>query len=74
MEGGGTLAAAFLAAGLVDKLVLHLAPLLLGATGMPVLAGELAGTLTQAPRLHLDRVTQLGPDVELVLYPDQEPA
>ncbi len=74
LEGGGTLAAAFLAAGLIDKVVLHLAPLLIGATGMPVLTGELAGTLTQAPRLHLDRVTRLGPDVELVLYPDQEPA
>lgn len=69
LEGGGTVAGAFLAAGLVDRLILHVAPLLLGADATPVIAAALAPTLTAAPRLEVDSVRMLGGDVELVCTP-----
>ena len=68
LEGGPTLAAAFLRAGLVDEAVLHLAPLLLGAG--PSLVGNLgipdiAGALSFA----VHDVTLLGGDVQVRLKP-----
>jgi diaminohydroxyphosphoribosylaminopyrimidine deaminase/5-amino-6-(5-phosphoribosylamino)uracil reductase len=68
LEGGPTLAAAFLAAGLVDDVVLHLAPQLLGAG--PALVGDL-GITTMAAALHLLvlDVTPLGGDVQVRLRP-----
>ena len=50
LEGGPTLAAAFLRAGLVDEVVVHLAPTLLGAG--PSLVGDL-GITTIADALSL---------------------
>ncbi|TWH72536.1 diaminohydroxyphosphoribosylaminopyrimidine deaminase /5-amino-6-(5-phosphoribosylamino)uracil reductase [Modestobacter roseus] len=68
LEGGPTLAAAFLAAGLVDEAVVHLAPQLLGAGAAMV--GDL-GIPTMAAALHLRvvDVTLLGGDVQLRLRP-----
>jgi diaminohydroxyphosphoribosylaminopyrimidine deaminase / 5-amino-6-(5-phosphoribosylamino)uracil reductase len=51
LEGGPTLAAAFLAAGLVDEVVAYVAPMLLG-DGLPAVGGLGIGTIGQA--LHLD--------------------
>ena len=53
VEGGATLAAAFLAEGLVDELIVHLAPTFLGA-GTPAVAD--LGITTLADRLDLDLV------------------
>ena len=68
LEGGPTLTAAFLRAGCVDELIVHLAPTLLGA-GSPGL-GDL-GITTIADRLDLDlvEVTPLPPDLRLTLRP-----
>ncbi|WP_448612990.1 bifunctional diaminohydroxyphosphoribosylaminopyrimidine deaminase/5-amino-6-(5-phosphoribosylamino)uracil reductase RibD [Modestobacter sp. URMC 112] len=68
LEGGPTLAAAFLRAGLVDEVVVHLAPQLLGAG--PGLVGDL-GIPTMAAALHLQvrDVTALGGDVQIRLRP-----
>lgn len=68
VEGGATVIGAFLRAGLCDKLVVHVAPLLLGAAGAPLLGGG-AATLAQAPRLRLDAVERAGGDAILTLYP-----
>lgn len=59
LEGGPTLAAAFLTAGLVDEVVTYVAPMLLGAGRSAV--GDL-GITTIAEALHLDvaDVTVLG--------------
>ncbi|MGY2081905.1 bifunctional diaminohydroxyphosphoribosylaminopyrimidine deaminase/5-amino-6-(5-phosphoribosylamino)uracil reductase RibD [Modestobacter sp. SYSU DS0657] len=68
LEGGPTLAAAFLTAGLVDEAVVHLAPQLLGAgAGM---VGDL-GIPTMSGALHLQvlDVTRLGGDVQIRLRP-----
>jgi diaminohydroxyphosphoribosylaminopyrimidine deaminase/5-amino-6-(5-phosphoribosylamino)uracil reductase len=68
LEGGATLAAAFLRANLVDEVLVHLAPALLGAG--PSLVGDL-GISTIADALHLSVVDVLpmGGDVQLRLRP-----
>jgi diaminohydroxyphosphoribosylaminopyrimidine deaminase/5-amino-6-(5-phosphoribosylamino)uracil reductase len=68
LEGGPTLAAAFLRAGLVDEAVVHLAPRLLGAG--PALVGDLGiSTIGAALELEVREVTQLGGDVQIRLRP-----
>ena len=54
-EGGGTLAASLLRAGLVDRLV--------GEDGVPGLAYLGIKTLPDAPRFCLHDVRRLGPDI-----------
>jgi diaminohydroxyphosphoribosylaminopyrimidine deaminase/5-amino-6-(5-phosphoribosylamino)uracil reductase len=66
LEGGPTLAAAFLRAGLVDRVVGYVAPALLGA-GPTALLDLGVGTIDDAIRLHLTDVTRLGEDVRLDL-------
>jgi diaminohydroxyphosphoribosylaminopyrimidine deaminase/5-amino-6-(5-phosphoribosylamino)uracil reductase len=73
LEGGPTLAGAFLAAGLVDQVVGYVAPVLLGA-GLPALADAGVATLAQAHRLRLDDVARVGDDVRLTLTPLASPA
>lgn len=68
LEGGPTLAGAFVAAGLVDRVVGYVAPVLLG-DGACALAGAGVGTISAAHRLRLDEVTRLGADVRLTLRP-----
>ena len=69
LEGGPTLAGAFVAAGLVDRVVGYVAPALLGA-GVTALAGTGAGTIADAVRLTLVDVAQLGDDVRITLERD----
>lgn len=64
LEGGPTLTAAFLRAGLVDRLVLHLAPSLLGAGRS--LPGFGVDTLADARHLVIRDVHRLGDDVAVV--------
>lgn len=68
LEGGPTLAAAFAAAGLIDKVVAYIAPALLGA-GPAALADAGIMTIGQALRLHLDDVDLIGIDVRIVARP-----
>jgi diaminohydroxyphosphoribosylaminopyrimidine deaminase/5-amino-6-(5-phosphoribosylamino)uracil reductase len=65
LEGGPTVAGAFVAAGVVDRVVAYLAPVLLGA-GPPALGPAGVPTLAAAPRLTVVDVTQVGPDVRVV--------
>ena len=68
LEGGPTLAAAFLRAGLVDEAVVHLAPSLFGAG--PSLVGDLGiSTIADALALSVIDVTPLGGDVQIRLRP-----
>jgi diaminohydroxyphosphoribosylaminopyrimidine deaminase/5-amino-6-(5-phosphoribosylamino)uracil reductase len=68
IEGGPTLAAAFLREGLVDEAVIHLAPKLLGAG--PSLVGDLGiPAISGALSLAVTDVTRLGGDVEIRLRP-----
>lgn len=68
LEGGPTLAAAFLRDGLVDEAVVHLAPKLLGAG--PALVGDLGiPTIADALSLSVVDVTILGGDLQIRLRP-----
>lgn len=68
LEGGPTMAAAFLRAGLVDEMVIHLAPRLLGAG--PSLVSDLGiHRIDDALDLTIVDVTRLGGDVEVRLRP-----
>ncbi|MEU1800934.1 bifunctional diaminohydroxyphosphoribosylaminopyrimidine deaminase/5-amino-6-(5-phosphoribosylamino)uracil reductase RibD [Streptomyces sp. NPDC019937] len=68
LEGGPTLAGAFLAAGAVDKVVGYLAPVLLGA-GPAALADAGITTIARALRLETADVTRLGPDLRVTAVP-----
>ena len=62
-EGGGVLAASLIEAGLVDELVMVVAPRLFGANGVPAI-----GSLEAEPAgLVLDLVERVGDDVVLTL-------
>jgi diaminohydroxyphosphoribosylaminopyrimidine deaminase / 5-amino-6-(5-phosphoribosylamino)uracil reductase len=68
LEGGPTLAAAFVRAGLVDRTVAYLAPALLGAG--PAAVGDLGvATVADAVQLELTDVTQVGPDLRITAQP-----
>ncbi|MDG4668939.1 bifunctional diaminohydroxyphosphoribosylaminopyrimidine deaminase/5-amino-6-(5-phosphoribosylamino)uracil reductase RibD [Mycobacterium sp. 236(2023)] len=68
LEGGPTLAGAFLRAGVIDRIVAYVAPMLLGG---PITAVDDVGVLSiaQAQRWRFDGVTPVGPDVLLSLVP-----
>ena len=71
LEGGPTLAAAFLQAGLVDEAITYVAPMLLGAGRNAV--GDLGiTTISDALHLRVDDVTVLGDNVRLVMRPDTQ--
>jgi diaminohydroxyphosphoribosylaminopyrimidine deaminase / 5-amino-6-(5-phosphoribosylamino)uracil reductase len=62
-EGGGTLAAALLAAGLVDELAVFTAGLALGAEGRPGVGPLGLTRLAEARRFRLVAVEQVGADI-----------
>ena len=68
VEGGPTLASAFLAAGLVDEVLVYLAPALLG--GPRLALGDLGvATIADAVRLELAAVERLGDDLLVIAHP-----
>ncbi|WP_197377036.1 bifunctional diaminohydroxyphosphoribosylaminopyrimidine deaminase/5-amino-6-(5-phosphoribosylamino)uracil reductase RibD [Mycolicibacterium baixiangningiae] len=69
LEGGPTLAGAFLRAGVIDRIVAYVAPILLGG---PITAVDDVGVLSiaHAQRWRFDGVTPIGPDVLLSLIPE----
>jgi riboflavin biosynthesis pyrimidine reductase len=62
---------AFIARGCYERIVVHVAPLLLGERGRPAVFGG-PPTLAAAPRLVLDRVEQVGGDAVLQLTRQRE--
>lgn len=77
VEGGGTVAGAFLRAGLADELLAYTAPALLGA-GTPAFAGLAIPTMAQIQRWRWDpagggAAVPVGPDLRLHLEPLPEP-
>ncbi|MGN8245551.1 bifunctional diaminohydroxyphosphoribosylaminopyrimidine deaminase/5-amino-6-(5-phosphoribosylamino)uracil reductase RibD [Cellulomonas soli] len=70
VEGGPTVAAAFLRAGLVDEVHAYVAPVLLGA-GRAAIGDLGVATLADAVRLVPREVVPLGPDVLVVATPQR---
>ncbi len=70
LEGGATLAGAFVAAGLFDRVVAYVAPALLG-DGPPALNGAGIGTIAAAHRLRVDDVALIGGDVRITARPEK---
>src|ERR1700729_1186796 len=66
VEGGARVAHDFHAAGLVDRYVLYLAPLLFGGDdGRPIFAGPGAGTIADVWKGRLVSIEQLGEDLRV---------
>lgn len=63
IEGGGRLAASFLAAGLIDRIAWFHGPLILGADGIPAMDVLGLTTLAAAPTFTRTGTTVLGDDV-----------
>ncbi|MBB4854536.1 diaminohydroxyphosphoribosylaminopyrimidine deaminase/5-amino-6-(5-phosphoribosylamino)uracil reductase [Mycobacteroides chelonae] len=68
LEGGPTLAGAFLRAGLVDRILAYLAPMLLGGN-VPAVEDVGVTTLSRALHWEYDQIERMGPDVLLSLVP-----
>jgi diaminohydroxyphosphoribosylaminopyrimidine deaminase/5-amino-6-(5-phosphoribosylamino)uracil reductase len=68
IEGGPTLAGAFLRAGVIDRILAYVAPILLGG---PITAIDDVGVLSiaHAQRWRFDGIEPIGPDVLLSLVP-----
>ncbi|HEX6873829.1 MAG TPA: bifunctional diaminohydroxyphosphoribosylaminopyrimidine deaminase/5-amino-6-(5-phosphoribosylamino)uracil reductase RibD [Micromonosporaceae bacterium] len=71
LEGGPTLAGAYLREGLVDEVVGYVAPKLLGA-GPAALAGAGIVTIAEAIDLELIDVRRIGPDIRITALPKGE--
>ena len=73
VEGGPTLASAFIAAGLVDEYLVYLAPALLGGNqlgGDRLAIGDIGvHTIGEARRLRIDAVERLGDDLLIIARP-----
>ena len=69
VEAGARLAGAFLAAGLVDELVVYLAPRLLGHEARPLAELPAPVSLAAAPALRFTECTPIGGDLRLVARP-----
>jgi diaminohydroxyphosphoribosylaminopyrimidine deaminase/5-amino-6-(5-phosphoribosylamino)uracil reductase len=63
VEGGARVHARFLAEGLVDRVVVFVAPKLAGADGIPLLAGPGPARMADAVRLDEVQVERVGDDV-----------
>ncbi|ROQ62938.1 diaminohydroxyphosphoribosylaminopyrimidine deaminase [Streptomyces sp. 840.1] len=72
LEGGPTLAGAFVAAGAVDRIVGYLAPVLLGA-GPAALADAGIPTISKALRLQVTETVRIGPDLRITAVPGPAP-
>ena len=73
LEAGATLAGAFFHAGLVDELLLYIAPVLLGPHARPLFDGLDINTMTDRLQLRVVDSRAVGTDLRLLLQP-QPPA
>ncbi|MET0896525.1 MAG: bifunctional diaminohydroxyphosphoribosylaminopyrimidine deaminase/5-amino-6-(5-phosphoribosylamino)uracil reductase RibD [Mycobacterium sp.] len=69
LEGGPTLAGAFLRAGVIDRVLAYIAPIMLGGP-ITVLDSVGVATMSQALRWKFDGVDRLGPDLVASLVPE----
>lgn len=69
VEGGAGLAASFLGAGCVDRMIIFQAPIVLGAGSLGAFSGIASHDLAHALRFHALRVRRFGDDVMTIYSP-----
>jgi diaminohydroxyphosphoribosylaminopyrimidine deaminase/5-amino-6-(5-phosphoribosylamino)uracil reductase len=70
VEAGPRLAGSFVASGLVDEVILYVAPTLLGETAQPAfILPQPLRALSERTRFKYHDVRQVGPDLRLTLRP-----
>ena len=69
LEAGATLAGAFLAEGLVDEVLLYVAPVLLGERSRPLFDGLHIDAMDERMRLTVVESRRIGEDLRLLLRP-----
>lgn len=72
LEAGATLAGSFLSAGLVDELLLYIAPVLLGEGARPLFDGLHIHEMTERLQLKVIDTRHIGNDLRLLLRPVAE--
>ena len=65
VEGGPTLAASFLKADCVDRIVWYVGARIAGGVGLPAISGVF-GTISDAADLTFADITRIGPDIRIV--------
>ena len=66
IESGSTLAGSFLQGGLVNELVVYLAPKILGDSAMPLLKMPALENLQSGPKLEITDVRQIDADIRII--------
>ena len=69
VEAGATLSGSFIEAGLVDELIIYIAPKLLGSDGRPLLGMSGLNELSDAIEFKVESVEQVGADIKVTLRP-----
>ena len=69
VEAGATLSASFIEAGLVDELIVYIAPKLLGSDGRPLLGISGLDRLSDALEFDVNTVELIGADIKVTLRP-----
>ncbi|WP_194437496.1 bifunctional diaminohydroxyphosphoribosylaminopyrimidine deaminase/5-amino-6-(5-phosphoribosylamino)uracil reductase RibD [Vibrio fluminensis] len=69
VEAGATLASSMIKLGLVDELVLYLAPKLMGSDGRGLIGMLGLTAMSQVIDLDIKDVTQVGPDIRIIAKP-----
>lgn len=69
VEAGATLAGAFLAAGLVDELLLYVAPVMLGERARPLFEGLHIDAMAERLSMRIVESRRIGADVRVLLRP-----
>lgn len=69
VEAGPRLCGALLREGLVDELLLYIAPIILGEQGQPLVAGIHPASMAERLNLKLLESRHVGPDLRLLLAP-----
>ena len=69
VEAGATLGGSFIEAGLVDELIVFIAPKLLGSDGRPLLGMSGLNELSDAIEFKVESVEQVGADIKVTLRP-----
>ncbi len=69
VETGATLAGALLMAGLVDELLLYMAPVVLGDTARPLFGGLGFTEMAQRLQMRIVETRRIGDDLRLLLHP-----